>query len=149
MRTLFIDSCILRKHGGFMLFKKVEIRNSLIKGSGVFAVNPIRKGETVIIWHPKKQLTLSDITNLSDAEKHYVLPLDQNTFLLMGEPERYVNHSCDPNTRVHKLADVAIRDIKAGEEITGDYANDGTLIGFSCNCGSINCSKGWIGPKGN
>ncbi len=129
-----------------MPFNKIQIRNSAIKGSGVFAVEPIRKGETVIIWHPKKQLTSSDITNLSDAEKHYVLPLDQNTFLLMGEPERYVNHSCDPNTRVHKLSDVAIRDIKAGEEITGDYSKDGTLVGFSCNCGSINCCKRWIGP---
>jgi SET domain-containing protein len=131
-----------------MKFNKIEVRNSVIKGSGVFAVKTIRKGETVIIWHPKKQLTLSDIANLSDAEKHYVLPLDQNTFLLMGEPERYVNHSCDPNTRVHKLADVAMRDINAGEEITGDYASDGILIGFSCNCGSKNC-KEWIGPKGN
>jgi len=131
-----------------MPVNKIKVRSSVIKGSGAFAAKPIKKGETVILWHPKKILTLSDITDLSNTEKHYVTPLNQNTFLLMGEPERYVNHSCNPNTRVHELTDVAIRDIEVGEEITGDYANDGTLIGFQCYCGSINCI-GWVGPKDN
>lgn len=48
-------------------------------------------------------------------------------------PTRFINHSCDPNLRIfarvgdqsnrhiHDLAFFAIRDIKAGEELTFDY----------------------------
>lgn len=77
---------------------KIEVRHSAIKGLCVFAVKPIKKGETVISWHPKKILTLTDIINMPDTEKHFVTPVNQNTFLFMGEPERYVNHSCNSNT---------------------------------------------------
>lgn len=36
-------------------------------------------------------------------------------------PERYVNHSETPNTKPVAKSDVAIRKIKAGEEITSSY----------------------------
>lgn len=124
---------------------KVEVRNSPINGSGVFAVAPICKGEIVIVWHPLKLLSLSDLQDYSATERHYIAPIDDESFLLMGEPERYVNHSCAPNTGMQGQTDIAIRNIEPGEEITGDYARDGTIVGFQCTCGSANC-KGWVGP---
>jgi SET domain-containing protein len=41
-------------------------------------------------------------------------------------PERYVNHSNTPNTKqdLVNFADVALRDIKAGEMITTDATKD-------------------------
>lgn len=46
--------------------------------------------------------------------------------ILMKEPERSINHSCDPNTYVKTINGVrrvlAMRGIKKGEEITFDYA---------------------------
>ena len=60
----------------------------------------------------------------------------------MGSPARYVNHSCCANTRVVGESDVAGRDIKKGEEITGDYEQESQLEhSFSCNCGAPNCRK--------
>ena len=47
---------------------------------------------------------------------------------LYSSPERYVNHSSDPNTiqNLKDKSDVAIRDIQKGEEITTDATKDDT-----------------------
>lgn len=60
----------------------------------------------------------------------------------MQEPEKFVNHSCDPNTFVKDFCDVALRDIVEGEEITSDYTDSlfpNTVM--LCNCGSNHCKK--------
>ena len=61
-----------------------------------------------------------------------------------GFPDRYVNHSCDPNAyEWHEGSDIysgARRDIAPGEEITFDYninLTGGTPI--PCNCGTERC----------
>lgn len=62
----------------------------------------------------------------------------------MGEPERFLNHSCNPNTKVENKQNITTRDIKAGEEITIDYQD--TPIGIhpmNCFCNEENC-KGVI-----
>lgn len=60
----------------------------------------------------------------------------------MQEPEKYTNHSCDSNTKAKNFCDVAIKDIKKGEEITVDYTEaltPGTKM--ECNCKSKSCKK--------
>jgi len=76
---------------------------------------------------------------LSPKEKTYIARLDKNEYALMSFPEKYVNHSCDSNTRVKNGSDVAVRDIKKGEEILSDYAKAGELNNFACKCHSKNC----------
>ena len=54
----------------------------------------------------------------------------------------YLNHSCDPNAvdlSRHPTSTqyVALRDIRAGEEITADYYSKDTLE--NCLCGSPEC----------
>lgn len=46
--------------------------------------------------------------------------------MLYSEPERYVNHSKNPNTYQDLVdqQDIALRDIKEGEMITGDATKD-------------------------
>ena len=48
------------------------------------------------------------------------------------------NHSCRPNTAYRGLNLLAVRDIRAGEELTLDYAAccDETMAAFQCQCGS-------------
>lgn len=47
----------------------------------------------------------------------------------------YINHSCSPSSRIDGMNVVAIKDIRAGEEITFDYASEGELSSpFTCNC---------------
>lgn len=66
-------------------------------------------------------LTDDDVNQNPETEKRYLHTLDDGTRVLMGIPERYVNHSDTPNTRPKGKSDVAIRDIQIDEEITSSY----------------------------
>jgi SET domain-containing protein len=114
----------------------VVVKKPKIDKKGVFANRNFIKGEVVLKWNPKK-LSKSDADKLPQDEKHYLYKKG-GIFYLMQHPERYVNHSCNANTIPKKLSDVAIRDIKRGEEITSDYGKDSS-VSFVCKCGSSNC----------
>ncbi len=114
------------------------IKKSKIHGRGVFAKKNLAKNEIVLMWKPKI-LSKTEIENLSDNKKHYLyFHKKTSKYFLMQSPEKYVNHSCSPNTKVKNLCDVAIKNIKKGEEITSDY-NKNSAIEFKCKCGEINC----------
>ena len=117
----------------------IEIRPSTISGRGVFARRRFRKGETVLKWDVSRKIRRDRIDSLSAEEHHFVNPFDDDFFLLVGEPERYVNHSCANNTRVEQFTDVAVRDILPGEEITSDYRSGGAIVDFVCRCGAPHC----------
>jgi SET domain-containing protein len=117
----------------------VILQQSGIDKRGVFAARDFKKGEVVMAWHPIKMLTKEEADALPYSEKHFVSNYRDGEYILQAEPERFVNHSCDPSTHVIGMADVAARDIKKGEEITSDYSDGGLLIHFDCTCGSENC----------
>lgn len=125
--------------------RRIEVRNSPISGKGVFATSAIKAEEKVLPWQPLKHLSAEELTNLPDDEKHYIEEVDNGKYILMNAPERFVNHSCSPNTKAVDQADIAIRDIAPGEEITSDYGHS-TLTPFDCSCGSKNCRGKIIGP---
>ena len=118
---------------------EVIMKKSKIEGLGVFASRNFKKGEVVIKWDISHQLTPEEIKKLPEKEKRYIAYLN-GKYILMQPPARYVNHSCDANTSADNFCDVAKRDIKMGEEITGDYSEEG-LPGevIVCKCGSKNC----------
>lgn len=118
------------------MLHQIVIKSSSISDKGVFANKNFKKGEIVLTWNPKK-INKSDVDSLSEHEKHYVVKSTKD-YLQMQSPEKYVNHSCDPNTKMVDLSDVAIRIIKKDEEITSDYFGSG-IIEFKCKCGSKNC----------
>ena len=115
----------------------IVVKKSKIQGKGVFADKYFKKGEIVLKWNPKI-ITQKESEKLPAKEKHY-LEHQNGQYLLMQPPERYVNHSCDSNTRVKNQCDVAIRNIKKGEEITSTYNNKKSPISFKCKCGTKNC----------
>ena len=117
--------------------KDIIVKKSKINKKGVFATRDFRKGEVVLEWNPKV-LKKSEVEKLKDDQKHYLYEVGKNKYFLMQPPEKFVNHSCEANTQVKNSCDVAIRDIKKGEEITSDYGKDGS-ISFVCQCGSKNC----------
>ncbi|PIS42917.1 MAG: hypothetical protein COT24_01035 [Candidatus Kerfeldbacteria bacterium CG08_land_8_20_14_0_20_40_16] len=119
----------------------IIVKKSKINQRGVFANRDFKKGEVVLKWKPKKILTKKEASALPEEEKHYVSNYQLNEFILQSPPERYVNHSCEPNTEVINGCDIALREIKKGEEITSDYGKDNVFIHFKCNCGSKNCRK--------
>jgi uncharacterized protein len=121
--------------------KDVILKKSGIDKKGVFAARDFKKGETVMAWHPIKIMSKEEADGLPESEKHFVSNYSEGQYILQSEPERYVNHSCSPSTKVKGMADVAARNIKKGEEITSDYSDGGLMIHFKCNCGSKNCRK--------
>ena len=111
---------------------------------GVFALRSFSAGEVVLKWDVSKRVPKGQASALPDAEKKYLHPYDAESLVVVQPPERYVNHSCDNNTSVRDFCDVAVRDIRAGEEITSDYEADGAGLKFECRCGSLKC-RGSIG----
>ena len=93
-------------------------------GKGVYANKDFKKGE-VVIQYNLRSLSKDEYNNLLDEDKNFV-HVHWGVKYLYGVPERYVNHSSDPNTLsdLRNKCDVAVRDIKSGEQITTDSSKD-------------------------
>ena len=119
----------------------VIVKKSNIHGKGAFAARDFKKGEIVLRWDRSHMLTKKEAENFPKNLKKYV-NYHKGAYLVMQSPERFVNHSCNPNTKVKDFGDIAIRDIKKGEQITSDYAVDASLdFEMKCNCGSKDCRR--------
>ena len=124
------------------MVSKIVVKKSGIDRKGVFATKDIKKGEVVNVWHPKQIIFEEDMNKLPKDEQNHTTPTGDGKYMVMGIPERYVNHSCDPNTYVKNKKDMALKDIKKGEEITSDYSISGIDDWkMDCLCGSKNCRK--------
>lgn len=117
----------------------VSIRNSKIHGKGLFAEREFKKGETILKWDVSHKISKKEADKFKDNEH---LAYFNGIYFLAQEPEHFVNHSCNPNTKAVEFSDVALRDIKKGEELTTDYSvvmHPQTQM--KCNCGAKNCKK--------
>ena len=141
------------------LSPKTEVRESSIHGRGLFARAAIEKDEVVavkgghIIGRAEvEQLRPSlGCAEIQIAEKLFIGP--------RTEHERegsmiFSNHSCEPNFGLSgQIVFVAMREIRAGEELTHDWAmtdddDDSTI----CTCGAARCrgtitGKDWQRPE--
>ena len=141
------------------LSPKTEVRESKIHGRGLFAIADIAKNEIAAIkgGHIADRKTLREkITpRLGPVE----IQIDEDLFIApVTEDERelsmlYSNHSCDPNLGIRgEITFVAMRDIRAGEELTHDWAmTDDDDYSVECNCSASNCrqiltGKDWQRP---
>lgn len=102
----------------------VIIGKGNLAGKGVFANKYFKKGEVVIKYH-LKPLTKREFFKLPKSEKMFTHTHWGMTYLY-SIPERYVNHSSNPNTLpdLKNKCDVAIRDIKKGKKITTNALKD-------------------------
>ncbi|OQA03219.1 MAG: SET domain protein [bacterium ADurb.Bin400] len=124
----------------------VYIGESKIHRLGVFAGRDFARGEVVLHWDTAKTISNKDFSVMTEEERQYVAFVD-NQHIVMQEPEKYVNHSCDANTASQNCCDIALRDIKEGEEITSDYSRElAPDERMDCRCGSKNCRKVVSGP---
>lgn len=124
----------------------IVVKNSGIHGKGVFTNRAFEVGEVVVPWTAEKVLDESELGGLTAEEQQYVSRLESGRYIVFGEPARYVNHSCQPNTQVEGMANIAIRAIAAGEEVTTDYALEGAVNQFQCSCSAANC-RGKLGES--
>ncbi len=80
-----------------------------------------------MIKYNLKPLAKEEFDNLPEKEKNFT-HTHWGVIYLYSSPERYVNHSSNPNTKqdLKNKCDIAIRDIKKAEEITTDATKDDT-----------------------
>jgi hypothetical protein len=98
----------------------VSIDKGSLAGKGGYADKVFSKGEVVIQYH-LKPLTKKEYRSLPKNEKMFT-QTHSGQIMLYSEPERYVNHSKNPNTYqdLVKQQDIALRKIKKGKMITTD-----------------------------
>lgn len=151
---------------------KIERRQSSIHGNGVFAIEPIAKGERIVRYKGK-------LRSHAEVDAEYgAVDEDGHTFLFTlnddyvidanvdGNIARWINHSCAPNceavqeenakgkTHKDKVFIEAIRDIAEGEELSYNY---GIVLDephtpalkklWGCRCGSAKCTGTMLQPK--
>lgn len=113
------------KGAGFGLKTKIDFK----KGDFVIEYIGIKRKNKDIEYHTGKYLFEVDDKITIDGSPRYNLA-------------RYINHSCDPNCEVeinekNQILIEAIKNIKAGEEITYDYGKeyfDEFIKPIGCKC---------------
>jgi SET domain-containing protein len=135
----------------------IVVRRSRVHGRGVFATRDIRKGEVIGEYVGER---------ISHAEANWRYrnrdPDDNHTFLFTvssrtvidatreGNATRFINHRCDPNCepqiRRGRVFIVAIRAIRAGDELGFEYNigredDDPPNVDeiYACRCGARRC----------
>ena len=124
---------------------KVYTKSSVIEGSGIFAKNKIKKGETIGVCRGKIYSD-KEVEKLNLKDDH-LMTIAKNQIIDVEPPECYTNHSCEPNLGIKGLNLVAIKDIKKDEEFTIDYDTLEYDWKMKCCCGSKNCRKTIKGYK--
>lgn len=130
---------------GSYLSPKLELKAcSHNKGSGIFAREPVIRGELLVVWGGDI-VTGEMLLQLPLSIRRHTIQVEENLYQIPTraiEPTFYVNHSCDPNAGLSgQISLVAMRDIVIGEEICFDYAMcDGSLYDeFVCSCHAARC----------
>ncbi len=145
--------------------RRIQTRRSGVHGNGVFAVQNLAEGETLIEY-------VGEVVTWKEAlRRHPHDPTDPNhTFYFHidekhvidakygGNSSRWINHSCAPNCEADeeggRVFIKALRNIKAGEELFYDY---GLIIDakytkklkadYPCWCDARTCRGTLLAPK--
>jgi SET domain-containing protein len=145
--------------------RRIQTRRSGVHGKGMFAVQDLAEGETLIEY-------VGEIISWKEAlRRHPHDPTDPNhTFYFHvdekhvidakhgGNSSRWINHSCAPNCEADeqkgRVFIKALRNIPAGQELFYDY---GLIIDakytkklkaeYPCWCGAPNCRGTLLAPK--
>ena len=145
--------------------RRIQVRKSGIHGKGMFALQPIAAGETiieykgeVITWREALRRHPHDPT---DPDHTFYFHIDDKHVIdakYGGNAARWINHACDPNCEADEVDGrvfiKALRDLFPGEELFYDY---GLIIDerytpklkkqYECRCGSALCRHTMLAPK--
>lgn len=141
----------------------IIVRGSEIHGKGVFAARAIAKGERIIEYKGK-------VITEEEADDRYGDDDTNHTFLFLldndmvidayrgGNSARWINHSCNPNCEPveedDRLYIHAIRNIKAGDELSYEYnlvieeRYTPTIKRlYACRCGTSKCHGTFLAAR--
>jgi uncharacterized protein len=121
-------------------------KSSPIHGMGGFARVDIPAGARVIEYVGEK-ITKQESLARCEQNNEYIFALDDEHDLdgqVSWNPARFLNHSCEPNCEARLEGGciwvIAIREIRAGEELTFNYGYDlADYAEHPCGCGAPGC----------
>jgi SET domain-containing protein len=147
--------------------RRIQVRKSGVHGKGVFAMQPIAKGESVIEYKGEiiswPEALRRHPHDPSDPNHTFYFSLDDGSHVIDakfgGNAARWINHACQPNCEADETEDGrvfirALRNLQPGEELFYDY---GLVIDlrytpklkkeYECRCGSRRCRRTMLAPK--
>jgi hypothetical protein len=134
------------------LHPHLEKRCSVTQGCGIFAREDIRKDERLAIFGGKI-MWIDEMYQIPENMQRFTMQIEERFVLGPASPvpedTDFFNHSCDPNSGFKgQVFLAAMRDIRAGEEITFDYGmtvsesvGSDMVFAMACACGSPCCRK--------
>ncbi len=145
--------------------RRIQVRRSGVHGKGVFALQPIARGEVVIEYKGEviswPEALRRHPHDPSDPNHTFYFHIDDKHVIdakVGGNAARWINHACQPNCEADEVDGrvfiKALRAIRPGEELFYDY---GLVIDerytpklkkqFECRCGSKACRGTMLAPK--
>ncbi len=145
--------------------RRIQTRRSGVHGKGVFALQDIGEGETIIEYVGEiitwKEALARHPHDPTDPNHTFYFHIDEDHVIdakVGGNSSRWINHSCDGNCEADEVNGRvfirALRDIAPGEELNYDY---GLMLDerytkklkaeHPCWCGSDNCRSTLLAPK--
>ena len=145
--------------------RRIQTRKSAVHGNGVFAVQNIAEGETVIEYKGEviswKEALRRHPHDPAQPNHTFYFHIDDDHVIdgkINGNAARWINHSCEPNCEADdqdgRVFIKALRNIKAGEELNYDY---GLIIDerytpklkaeYPCWCNTKYCRGTLLAPK--
>ena len=104
----------------------LEVRESAIEGLGVYALRSFSPSEQIHTVNVVREITHEAPLRPERGERADHCDYPAGRVVLLGAPDRYINHSCDPNAWVRYTATacdlIARRVINIGDELTCDYS---------------------------
>jgi hypothetical protein len=124
----------------------VIFNTSSIHGIGGFARVDIAR-DTRVIEYVGEKITKQESLARCERNNEYIFALDEGHDLdgdVSWNPARFLNHSCAPNCEARleeeRIWVVAIREVRAGEELTFNYGYDlESYREHPCSCGANGC----------
>ena len=125
---------------------QVRVGPSRIAGQGLFAAQAIPKGTRIIQYIGAKILKVESAERLAQGNA-YIFAFNDRYDIdgkTLKNTARFINHSCEPNCEAvvtqRTIWIVALRDIKAGEELTFNYGYElDEEREQPCTCGAEHC----------
>ena len=136
--------------------RRIQVRRSGIHGKGVFALQALAQGDT-IIEYVGERISKAESSRRTEAQELkarkkgggavYIFDVNKRFDIdgnVSWNPARLINHSCEPNCEAiqtgNRIWIHALRDIAAGEELSYDYGFDLKIWrDHPCLCGSSKC----------
>jgi SET domain-containing protein len=145
--------------------RRIQVRRSGVHGKGVFALQPIAAGETIIEYTGEviswKEALRRHPHDPDDPNHTFYFHIDDKHVIdakVGGNASRWINHACETNCEADEVDGrifiKALSDLQPGEELFYDYGLviDGKLTKklkkeYPCRCGTKSCRGTLLAAK--